>query len=191
MDLSAAILAGGHSSRMGRDKALLPVAGHPTLLQRQFAVLASLAPLEVLLSCRPDQPLPAPPGVRRIHDAGTEGPLAGLAALLEAMRGDMLLVLAVDLGRMSSGILARMLATLPPDGRTGLAPRSSRGVEPLAALYPRHLAADARRRLQAGHDRSLTGFVRAAVDASHLLWFDVPPEDEPHFSNWNSPADLR
>ena len=60
MKLSAAIIAGGHSRRMGRDKALLPDATHGTLLQRQLHVLAALAPDEILLSCRAGQELPAP-----------------------------------------------------------------------------------------------------------------------------------
>lgn len=174
---------------MGRDKALLPEPVHGTLLQRQLAAVAALSPAEVLLSCRPDQRLPAPPSVRCIHDAGTLGPLGGLAALLEAMRGDMLLVLAVDLGRISPAMLERLVVAAAP-GR-GVVPRTSRGAEPLAALYPAALVAEARARVEAGSDLALHTFVEAGVRGGQLRWLDLAPADEAAFANWNTPDDLR
>lgn len=173
---------------MGRDKASLPDAVHGTLLQRQLALIATLCPAEVLLSCRPEQDLAAPPQVRRIHDAGTHGPLGGLAALLEAMQGDLLLVLAVDLGKLGPALLARLAGAAGPG--CGVVPRSARGVEPLAALYPAALAGTARARLQAGRDLSLHAFVEAAVASGQLRWLDIAPADQAQFANWNTPDDL-
>jgi len=173
---------------MGRDKALLPDAGYGTLLERQLAVLATLEPEEILLSCRPDQSLPAPAVARRVHDAGTQGPLGGLAALLAAMQGDMLLVLAVDLGRITPEMLARLAAATT--WGCGVVPRSAAGPEPLAALYPASLAAEAQERLAAGNDLSLHGFIRAGIAAGHLRWFDLSAEHAALFANWNTPEDL-
>lgn len=173
---------------MGRDKALLPDAAHGTLLQRQLALVAALAPGEILLSCRAGQALQVPSAVRRIHDAGTQGPLAGLAALLEAMCGDMLLVLAVDLGRITPEMLLRLIAACSP--QCGTVPRSIHGPEPLAALYPAALAGEARHRLAAGGDLSLQGFIRAGIATGHLRWYDLPAADADLFANWNTPTDL-
>jgi molybdenum cofactor guanylyltransferase len=188
VNLSAAIIAGGFSRRMGRDKALLPDPVHGTLLQRQLALVAALRPMEVLLSCRPSQDLPVPSGVRRIHDMGTQGPLAGLTALLEAMRGDMLLVLAVDLGRITPGLLERLALAAAPG--CGVVPRSSHGPEPLAAFYPRALTAEARARLDAARDLSLHAFAEAAVARGQLRWFDLDAADTAQFANWNTPDEL-
>ncbi|MBE2213270.1 MAG: NTP transferase domain-containing protein [Opitutaceae bacterium] len=188
MTLSAAIIAGGFSRRMGRDKALLPDAAHGTLLQRQVALVAALAPGEVLLSCRPDQDLRAPPHVRRIHDPGTHGPLGGLAALLAAMHGDLLLVLAVDLGRMTPAMLQRLAAASAPG--CGVVPRTARGIEPLAAVYPATLAREARARVAAGRDLALHAWSDAGVAAGALRWMDIAAADEAAFTNWNTPDDL-
>lgn len=188
MKLSAALIAGGFSRRMGRDKALLPDAAYGTLLERQFALLATLDPEEFLLSCRPDQSLPVPSAMRRVHDSGTQGPLGGLAALLGAMEGDMLLVLAVDLGRITPEMLTRLAAATT--WGCGVVPRSAAGLEPLAACYPATLATEAHERLVAGEDLSLHGFVHAGIASGHLRWLDLTPSEAALFANWNSPADL-
>jgi molybdopterin-guanine dinucleotide biosynthesis protein A len=190
MNLSAAIIAGGHSRRMGRDKALLPTREHGTLLARQLDLLATLAPHEILLSCRPNQVLPAPDFVRRIHDDGSHGPLAGVASLLTAARGDLILVLAVDLGGMTAEVLSRLVAAATVFPHVGVVPRTSSGPEPLAAIYPTTLAAEASRRLATGEDLSLHGFIRSGIETRQLRWFDIAPADEPLFANWNTPADL-
>jgi molybdopterin-guanine dinucleotide biosynthesis protein A len=52
-ELSAVIAAGGDSSRMGRDKAWLPLDGRP-LLVRQIALARSPGPAEVFISGRAD-----------------------------------------------------------------------------------------------------------------------------------------
>ena len=48
LNFSAAILAGGKSTRMGRDKAFLTVPGFDAIWQRQLAVLEQLALLAEL-----------------------------------------------------------------------------------------------------------------------------------------------
>ena len=51
MKFSAVILAGGRSSRMGQDKAWLPIDGQP-LLARQISLVRELDPVELLISGR-------------------------------------------------------------------------------------------------------------------------------------------
>lgn len=189
MRLSAAIIAGGHSRRMGRDKALLPDRDHGTLLQRQIELLRRVAPVEILVSCRPEQTLSLPADVRRVHDAGTHGPLAGLATALSSVHGaDLLLVIGVDLGRLDEGFLRRLLDASSPD--RGCVPRTPAGPEPLAAAYPTSLAAEAAARLARGTDLSLRGFVQAGINAGRLRWLEVQDADAACLANWNEPADL-
>jgi len=173
---------------MGRDKALLADATYGTLLERQLALVASLRPAEILISCRAEQNLPLPTTARRIHDAGTAGPLAGVAALLEAMRGDLLLVLAIDLAKMTPDWLAHLAAAAAP-GR-GVVSRSPRGLEPLAAIYPRALASEARARLERGTDLSMHGFVAAGIELGLLGCIEPGASGADVFTNWNTPDDL-
>lgn len=86
--LAALILCGGKSSRMGRDKAAIELAGRPLLAR----VVAALAPLarDVIVVAAPDQALPALAGVTVVRDdAPHHGPLAGLARGARALAPDI------------------------------------------------------------------------------------------------------
>ncbi|MCL4790411.1 MAG: NTP transferase domain-containing protein [Verrucomicrobia bacterium] len=79
MNFSAVILAGGKSSRMGRDKAWLPLDGQP-LLARQIELVRELTPKEIFISGLADTDytsLGCPVLTDEFADAG---PLAGIAA---------------------------------------------------------------------------------------------------------------
>ena len=182
----AALLAGGRSSRLGRDKAFLDWRGQP-LYVTQLRKLASLGPERLWLSTRPEQPFPEVlEGVGRVIDAVPDlGPLGGLQSILAASEADFLLVLAVDLPRMESDFLARLVAN-----GAGAVPRTERGWEPLAALYPRaeflglveeFLGAGKRRLQDLLDEAAARGWIRA-----------VPVEgaDSALFANLNTADDL-
>ena len=81
MDLSAVLLAGGESRRMGTDKATILFRGKP-LWQIQLETLRNLRPAEIFLSVRMD-PLWRPRDVQFIADVPpSRGPLSGIAASL-------------------------------------------------------------------------------------------------------------
>lgn len=86
------ILAGGRSSRMGEDKALVHIAG-TTMLDRVAAAIAPVAD-EVCVAGRDS----APHGVTAVPDTGAphRGPLAGIVAVAASHPDDTLLVVAVD-----------------------------------------------------------------------------------------------
>jgi molybdenum cofactor guanylyltransferase len=102
------VLAGGLSSRMGRDKALLPWQGRP-LIERQMAVLRETGVDNVQISGeRADYQGIADP----VAHAGPLGGIAGIAAICED--GD-LLIIPVDMPRLQPTLLRRLL-TAPPAG---------------------------------------------------------------------------
>src|SRR5437660_11771326 len=81
------VLCGGHSSRMGRPKAWLPF-GDELMLPRVVRLLSeAVSPIVVVAA--PDQDVPPlPPEVSIVRDEEkSRGPLQGLAAGLEAVRG--------------------------------------------------------------------------------------------------------
>jgi molybdenum cofactor guanylyltransferase len=192
MNLAVAVIAGGHSTRMGRDKARLPVPGHASLLARQLAVLdEALRPHERLVSCRRAQRLELPAGVRTVFDDGAAGPLGGIAEVLRALRGDAVFVLGVDLGCMSAETIRWIAEQADLANGIGVVPVVNDRPEPIAAVLPRRLLAVAEQQLGAGRDLSLRTLVREGVAAGLLRWWQVPEDVAAHFSNWNRPEDVR
>src|SRR5690348_11772709 len=106
--LTAIILAGGRSRRMGEDKALLRLAsGGPTLVERVVMAAVAVAD-DVVIVAEDAGRLPAMP-VRTVPDAiAGAGPLAGLVAGFESARYPDILALACDLPYLSVPLLQWM-----------------------------------------------------------------------------------
>jgi CTP:molybdopterin cytidylyltransferase MocA len=139
--VAAAVLAGGSSRRMGRDKATLRVGG--TELARA-AIRAAAAVAEPVVLVAPDghpaATLAGRAGVGWVPDPG-EGPLAALAAALRATRAPHLLVLAADHPDLRPELLALLVAER---GQAGAGQdRGPRGV-PGAVAQPRDHLVQAR-----------------------------------------------
>ncbi len=183
-NFDAALIAGGHSRRMGRDKAFLEWSGQ-ALYVVQLRKLAALAPGRIFLSTRAEQDFPGYLGeVTRLSDKIPDlGPLGGLQSILSASRADRVLVLAVDLPAMEPDYLRSLLAE-----EGGAVPRTARGWEPLAAVYPRapmlalveEAIAAGRLRLQDLVDEAARRGLVRAVEAS----------DEALFANLNTPQEF-
>jgi molybdopterin-guanine dinucleotide biosynthesis protein A len=131
---AAVLLAGGRSTRMKQDKALLHWHGQD-LWQAQLHKLQSIGASRVLLSCRREQPLFPGVGVEIMHDPEgiDEGPLGAITRCLEHVRMP-LLVLAVDMPWMTTAFLREHLVPRQelPKGRFF---RGAHGDETLAGLY--------------------------------------------------------
>src|SRR6478736_448780 len=104
MNISAVLLAGGESRRMGKDKATVLFRGKP-LWEVQLGLLRKLNPSEILLSAKTD-PSWRPGDVQFVaDDLPSRGPLSGLAASLARIRTTHLLALAIDMPFMSENFL--------------------------------------------------------------------------------------
>lgn len=97
------VLAGGLSSRMGRDKAALTIAG-ATLLQR--AILALHEAGAALVAVSGDRPGGIPDRWPR------SGPVGGIASATEHLPDGELLVVPVDMPHLDSAVLAPLLASV-------------------------------------------------------------------------------
>ena len=185
MDFAAALIAGGESRRMGTDKALLTVtwrAQQMPLWKRQLSVLEELKPNQLILSG------PQRPGshVVAISDRWTSaGPLAGIATCLDVCANEFLLALAVDLPRIESWCLRRLL--LHSTNGCGVVPVREGRYEPLSAVYPKRAFGIASARLDRSELR-LQDFVRELVGAGLVHPWSVPPQMDDQFTNWNYPS---
>ena len=183
--LSGLILAGGRSSRMGRDKATLTLPDGRTLLQRQADILRATGVTNLLVSVRPDSETSLP-GATLVPDAMPDaGPLAGIAAGLRAAPPGLVLVLAVDMAEMQSGHLRQLVERATPE--RGVVPMLAGQCEPLAAIYPSGLAGSAEAAVAAGQ-LAVHRWVRS--EAARLLLWETPAEWAGVLHSWNTAADL-
>ena len=186
MNFSALILAGGQSSRMGRDKSRLEVAGQP-LLARQIALARSVGAREVFVSARTESDYSSFGCPVLLDTLANAGPLAGVERGLATARTPFLLVLAVDLPRLHAGFLHRLAAACTD--ATGVVPEIRGRLEPLAALYPTRAHPLAEHALQAGLF-AVRDFVSACRSQGLVNLHPVASADESCLLNWNSPGDL-
>ena len=185
-DLSAVLLAGGESRRMGMDKATFPFRGKP-LWQIQLETLRKLRPAEIFLSARTD-PSWRPADVQFIGDIPpSRGPLSGIAASLVKIRTAHLLALAIDMPFMTENYLRSICDATDPG--LGIIAKINSCAEPLAAVYPREAEIDFRTAL-AGTDFSLQNIVRQLVTSGKLREISVTKEERRLFRNLNNMADV-
>jgi molybdopterin-guanine dinucleotide biosynthesis protein A len=136
--LSAAILVGGQSRRLGgRDKSALVVDGR-LILDRQITELSAVAD-EILMvgGCATHaRPARARAVADRIPGCG---PLGGLHAALTEAASDVIVVVACDMPYVSAPLLAHMLRLA--GNADAVVPQTDRGYHPLCAVYTRGCAA--------------------------------------------------
>ena len=191
--LTGAVLAGGDSRRMGRDKAELPYAGQP-LLHHVCAVLADVAD-EILIVTRPERRDRvvdlAPAGCRIVTDAlPGHGPLVGLHAALQAAAHDRVLLVGCDMPHLKPTLLRAMAESAEATGADVVIARLAGGYEPLHAVYRRRCLAAIERVLADG-PAPVPAFFTAVQVATwpeeRVKAFDPALSS---FDNINAPGDL-
>ncbi|MBD2440032.1 molybdenum cofactor guanylyltransferase [Nostoc sp. FACHB-110] len=138
--LSAIVLAGGKSSRMGQDKALLTVEGVP-LLQRVCQIAAACAETVFIVTPWPEryQHLTLPRCQFILEAPVNHGPLVGFAQGLAQVQTDWVLLLACDLPKLQVEVLQGWVAQLDNVGEDAIAALAHhpKGWEPLCGFYRR------------------------------------------------------
>ncbi len=192
--LSAGVLAGGMSRRMGTDKALLPLRpGDPPLAQVVLRTAGAIADdLFVVASGRPEY---AAFGVPVVPDRYAEaGTLGGIATALAAARHDRCLIVACDMPFLSLPLL-RWMSEQPGDYDV-LVPRvpgeSRQGpdlvYQTLHAIYSRDCLPAIERRLAEGQRKVIGFFDDVRVRVVDLDTIRSLDPDLRSFFNANTPA---
>ncbi len=189
--ISALLLAGGRSIRMGRDKAMLDWQGQP-LWRHQVEKLIALKPQRLVIACRQEQLLhdqpDLPSGLDWCFDPPGQdlGPLGAIQRVL-AGTSDPCWVMAVDLPHLQ---LARLWSLCQTALRSAQACffRTSHGLEPLAALYHPRLLPFVEQSIAQGQ-LAVKAVAHAAIEAGLAQLVVLPSELEPSFHNMNRPED--
>ena len=190
-EVSAVLMMGGASRRMGQDKATLPYGGEllwrhqiNTLQEAGFGALALSVGEAFPLSCGQAEVdgFPVLP-----DQMGGRGPISGLREALDWSPTDLVLLLAVDVPKMSASYLQKLVAAAAPG--VGVLPTRGDFIEPLVALYPK-AALPVVEQLIEEKQYKLQGVRDAGLAAGWLQSFPMESEDEALFANWNRPEDV-
>lgn len=145
-DLSVFVLAGGRSSRMGSDKALL-VIGQQNLLQLTLEKVRALAARPMIVGARDKY---AQYG-ELIEDVIPEcGPLSGIHAALCSTQTELNLILSVDMPLMTTEFLRWLVQEAWASDKMAIVPQAEGHNQPLCAVYRRAAREVVERALQAG-----------------------------------------
>lgn len=186
--VTGAILAGGESRRLGRDKATLLLGGKP--LAHWVAEALAPAVTELwLITNHPQTHLAL--NLPLVTDlVPFQGPLGGLATALFYARSPWVLITSVDAPFLSPRLAAALAAAAAKTTRPALVCRSQRNVEPFPGLYAVRLLS----RLQDFFLQERRTFM-AFLDPQRPevwgpeIWRTFDPEGL-SFENLNQPEDL-
>ncbi|MHC4499868.1 MAG: molybdenum cofactor guanylyltransferase [Planctomycetota bacterium] len=181
LEATAIIMAGGDSTRMGRDKSMLPVNGRPMIKY----ICDKLSPHfdQVIVSAN-EASRYALLGVPVVPDriAG-RGPLMGIASALAAAASDVNFVLACDVPEFDMGLVRRMLRQCRD--HDAVVPRTGGSqYEPLFAVYSKSALSAIEQALSSGKTRVMDG-----LSGCRVKYLDLGPDEQP--KNLNTTADYR
>lgn len=181
-NVTGVLLAGGGSTRMGRDKALLPFDGQPLFVRARRA-LAALCGRVLIAGDRPDL---ASADCPAYADRFPGSSLGGLHAALSHADTDWICVLPCDLPQPSPRLLQALLDRRAPEV-DAVVPRHAGGSEPLIACYRRAILPLVEEQLSRG-DLRLT----ALLGRLRVTWLEpaaMPDGWRRALRNLNAPGD--
>lgn len=184
--LTAFILAGGRSTRMGKDKAFILLEGR-TLLERALGLVCSVTS-DVRIVGDPAKFSSFASVVEDLFPGC--GPLAGIHAALRSSQTDLNLILAVDIPFLIPAFLQYMLGRARGSDSAVTVCRTARGWQPLCAIYRRDFTSIAEKALCAGRYRIDALFAEVGTQVISELELETAGFSSDLFSNLNTPDDL-
>lgn len=190
-NLSAIVLAGGLSSRMGQDKALIQVGGVPLLQRTCQIALHCTERVYVVTPWVERYRAIVPPKVQFIAETPVPGelnsqtPLKGFFQGFAQMQTDWVLLLACDLPHLQVESLQEWIQVYLNTTEAAIAlPRNPEGWwEPLCGFYHRRCLPNLQRFINSGGRSFLRWLEQQPVQA-------LPLSDPTMIFNCNTPADL-
>lgn len=180
------VLAGGESSRMGCDKALLELAGVPMIV-RMTRLMESVAGQPVIVG--------SPEAYRRLglrairDDWPGAGPLGAIATALRASETAWNLIVACDLPYLTKEWLEFLAERARESSADALLPMNNAGPEPLCAMYNKNCEAAVWLALDRGVRKITEGLVHVHVEYVERSEWKRFDSGGVLFKNMNSPAD--
>ena len=187
--MTAIVLAGGRSRRLGRNKAIELFGGKP-LIQH---VIDSVSQLDddIVVVAAPKSQLPKlDPRVRIVNDCyPLGGALVGILTGLKASRSKYSLAVACDMPFLNNDLIRYLMSV--SRGFDAIIPRIGKMIEPLHAVYSRNCIDAIQAQIESGNLK-----ISAALDKANVRYVErdeIERYDPKHLSfiNINSEEDLK
>ncbi|MCW8954325.1 MAG: molybdenum cofactor guanylyltransferase MobA [Sulfurimonas sp.] len=137
-DIPCVIFAGGKSSRMGEDKALLPFGNSDTLAQFQFTRLRKIFKT-VYISCKDKSKFDFKANfIEDIKSDNTFAPTTGFVSVFQTLQEENFFALSVDSPFISEKEI-RQIIDAHKSGCDATIARTSTGIQPMCGIYHRSL----------------------------------------------------
>ncbi len=189
MFVAPIVLAGGKSTRFGRDKSTQTIAGQ-SLIQR---VISRLAPFgdEITIVLAPGgaiSPFPSPVRLRKVSDIYPDrGSLGGVYTGLVLSPSEYNLIVACDMPFLNEKLIRRMIELTP--GYDVVIPKVGVHVEPLHAIYSKNCVPIIEKIWSEGQSKVLDILQNAKtyyfgedeidkIDPHHLSFFNINTSDD-------------
>jgi len=178
--MPAVLFAGGKSSRMQTDKALLPFAGYATLSEYQYAKLNML--FETVFFAAKSNKFSF--SCQLIEDRLQQSsPLVALISVFETLRAEEVFILSVDAPFVDKEEIEKIIASTNPFSDAIIA-QSPSGIQPLCGLYRKSILP-----LAYKHFKDKNYALHALLCAAHTTY--IPFDDDNPFANLNTPQEYQ
>ena len=180
-EITAVIMAGGKSSRMKRNKALLEVSGEKMIEKIARALEGRFK--EIMISTQSKETYAFLPYRTVTDDIPDQGPLMGILCALKASNTDINFVTACDIPEADMAFVESMMAFA---GDYDVVVPVSKGdkFEPLFAFYHKSAIPEIEKMLTEGDRKTSNLMLRAHVK-------QIPMENNPWYHNLNTDGDYR
>jgi molybdenum cofactor guanylyltransferase len=180
------ILAGGKSSRMGCDKALLEIAG-VSLLARAAQLLQSVTGEPMIIA---SPAMYGSLGLTLVADDWPDcGPLSGIATALRVSNAPWNLIVGCDLPYLTKAWLDFLIERALKSEADAVVPMNERGAEPLCALYHKNAERRIRAAVEGGVRKVTDSFAGLRVEYVEPREWKAFASEGLLFKNINSPVD--
>ncbi len=180
-DIPCVIFAGGKSSRMGRDKSLLPFCGFSTLAEFQYRRLKPHFKRVYLSTKQEKFPFEAPM-ILDDPDKKIYAPTAGLLRIFDVLEEDMAFVLGVDIPFVGVEEISRLTDAAKNRTLDAVVAKTPGGVHPMCAIYNRSILPYIQKSAEEGKYRLMD-----ILEAANTRYVDFPFDDP--FFNINRPEE--
>ncbi len=183
IDMHCVIFAGGKSSRMGEDKALLPFGSYSSLAQFQYERMKKIF-LHVSISAKSSDKFSFTCNtIEDPKNINTFAPTAGFVALFDTLHIKKAFVLSVDTPFIDKSII-QALIDADNDTLDAVIAKTEQGPHPMCGIYHSSLHVKFQEMLDTDNHR--LGKLLASSKTKYLYF-----EDETPFANLNHPHEYK